>query len=484
MNLNELTIKEIRDGIIEKKFSITELVSDCLKEIKKKDGEFHAYLEVYEEDALNEARRLDSVTGDFETPPPLWGVPFAMKDNILIEGKKCSAGSKILENYEASYDATVTNRLKKAGAVFLVRTNMDEFAMGSSTENSGFGPTKNPHDISRVPGGSSGGSAAAVASHLSLAALGSDTGGSIRQPASFCGVVGLKPTYGTVSRSGLIAMASSLDQIGPFAKSVEDAKTVFDVIKGRDALDSTTISPPKSDFGEEVGLRRIGLPKEYFGKGLDPEVEKTVRAAIKKLEEAGHAVKEISLPMSEYALAAYYIIMPAEVSANLARFDGIRYGYSAIQNSESKILNLEEVYAKTRAGGFGQEVKRRIMLGAYTLSHGYYDAYYLKAQKIRRLIKEDFEKAFKEVDLIIGPTAPTPPFKFGEKSSNPLEMYLSDIYTVAVNLAGLPGLSMNAGFVKKEGKDLPAGIQFIAPWFQEENIFTIANELEAKLNAV
>ena len=521
MNLNQLTIKDALAGIKERKFSITELVSDCLSAIKNKNKELDAYLEVYEESAFEEAKRLDEATPDFNELPPLWGVPFAVKDNILVEGKKASAASKILENYEASYDATVIARLKKAGAIFLGRTNMDEFAMGSSTENSGFGPTKNPYDLERVPGGSSGGSAAAVAANMCVSALGSDTGGSIRQPASFCGVVGLKPTYSMVSRSGLIAMASSLDQIGPLTKTVEDAKIVFDVIKGQDLLDSTTIElNPKSQIinlkqiqnskfsaeggslpasrhgasGGKIQNLKIGLPKEYFGQGLDSEVEKVVQGAVKKLQDAGHEIKEISLPMSEYALAAYYIIMPAEVSANLARFDGIRYGLSIAdsrghQKTRTDADTLYDVYAKTRAEGFGAEVKRRIMLGTYTLSAGYYDAYYLKAQKVRRLIKEDFEKAFKEVDLIVGPTSPTPAFKFGERTADPLKMYLADIYTVAVNLAGLPGLSMNAGWVypehgrgaEKDGKKLPVGIQFIAPWFEEERIFAAANQLEKAL---
>ena len=482
MELCELTIKQVQDGLRSKKFSIAELVSDCLKAIDK-NKELNAYLEVYGEDALNEAKRLDGATSDFNELPPLWGIPFAVKDNIFIEGKRVSAASKILENYEASYDATAIARMKKTGAIFLGRTNMDEFAMGSSTENSAFKPTKNPHDPSCVPGGSSGGSAAAVAANMCISALGSDTGGSIRQPASFCGVVGLKPTYGMVSRSGLIAMASSLDQIGPLTKTAEDAKIVFDVIKGKDPLDSTTVeSNPKSQI---PNLKfKIGLPKEYFGQGLDSDVEKIVRDAIKKLQDLGHEIKEISLPISEYALAAYYIIMPAEVSANLARFDGIRYGL--VTSDKRQETSLYDIYAKTRAEGFGDEVKRRIMLGTYTLSAGYYDAYYLKAQKVRRLIKEDFEKAFKEVDIIAGPTSPTPAFKFGERTDDPLKMYLADIYTVAANLAGLPGLSMNAGWVypehgrgvEQEGKKLPVGIQFIAPWFQEDRVFNIAAQLE------
>jgi len=375
------------------------------------------------------------------------GIPIVIKDNILVKNMPCTAGSKVLENYIAPYDATVIKKLKKAGFAVLGKTNMDEFAMGSSTENSAYQKTLNPNDVSRVPGGSSGGSAAAVAADLAPCALGSDTGGSIRQPASFCGVVGLKPTYGAVSRYGLIAMASSLDQIGPITKTVEDAKILFDIIKGYDSLDSTSID--NSKLQTPNSKLKIGLPKEYFSKGLDLEIDKLIKKAIAKFN-----IQEVSLPRTKHALACYYLIMPAEVSANLARYDGIRYG----QSRES----------------FGPEVRRRIMLGTYVLSHGYYDAYYLQAQKTRTLIIQDFEKAFEKIDVLITPTSPTTAFQFGEKTQDPLQMYLSDIYTVPVNLAGLPAISIPVGKIN----GLPVGLQIVGRHFEEETIFKIAYELE------
>lgn len=409
---------------------------------------------------------------------PLWGVPCAIKDNILIDGTVATAGSKILEHYVSAYDATIIKRLRSAGASFLGKTNLDEFAMGSSTENSAFGPTKNPLDLSRVPGGSSGGSAAAVAADLAVFALGSDTGGSVRQPASFCGIVGLKPTYGRVSRHGLIAMASSLDQIGPLTKTVYDAAVVLQAISGQDVFDSTTVPKETPDFtrniNKEIKELKIGIPKEFFDKGLDNEVREKVEDAVKKLENLGCKMEEISLPHAEYALAAYYIIMPCEVSSNLARFDGIRYGYSA---KETK--NLLETYLESRAAGFGAETKRRIMLGTFTLSAGYYDAYYLKAQKVRALIKKDFDNAFEKVDAIIGPTSPTTAFKIGEKSSDPVSMYLSDIYTVPVNLAGLPAISIPCGNGKQT--NLPVGFHIIGRAFDENTILRIAHQLEQVL---
>ena len=375
------------------------------------------------------------------------GIPIVIKDNILVKNMPCTAGSKVLENYIAPYDATVIKKLKKAGFAVLGKTNMDEFAMGSSTENSAYQKTLNPNDVSRVPGGSSGGSAAAVAADLAPCALGSDTGGSIRQPASFCGVVGLKPNYGAVSRYGLIAMASSLDQIGPITKTVEDAKILFDIIKGYDSLDSTSID--NSKLQTPNSKLKIGLPKEYFSKGLDLEIDKLIKKAIAKFN-----IQEVSLPHTKHALACYYLIMPAEVSANLARYDGIRYG----QSRES----------------FGPEVRRRIMLGTYVLSHGYYDAYYLQAQKTRTLIIQDFEKAFEKIDVLITPTSPTTAFQFGEKTQDPLQMYLSDIYTVPVNLAGLPAISIPVGKIN----GLPVGLQIVGRHFEEETIFKIAYELE------
>lgn len=488
------TIAETAAALRKREFSAEELTRSYLEVIREKDPTLHAYLEVYAEDAVSQARAADKKISDGAIDPPLAGIPIAVKDNILIIGRRATAGSRILENYTASYDAAVISRLREAGVVFLGKTNLDEFAMGSSTENSAFGPTRNPHDHARVPGGSSGGSAAAVAAGMCAAALGSDTGGSIRQPASFCGVVGLKPTYGSVSRSGLIAMASSLDQIGPITRSVADARIIFDAIRGRDPLDSTTVEQkirnPKSDLRPELRSREIrnpvvvGVPKEYFGPGLDPDVERTIRTAIKKCEDAGAKIEEISLPHSDYALAAYYTVMFAEVSANLARFDGIRYGYAS-----SAARNLLEVYERSRAEGFGPEPKRRIMLGTYTLSHGYYDQYYLKAQKVRRLIKQDFERAFETVDFIVGPTAPTPAFKFGEKTEDPLQMYLADIYTVAVNLAGLPAISIPAGWVEpfdaaqgtREEQRLPVGLQVIGKWFEEDSLLDFAERIESVL---
>jgi aspartyl-tRNA(Asn)/glutamyl-tRNA(Gln) amidotransferase subunit A len=360
--------------------------------------------------------------------------------------------------------------------LFLGKTNMDEFAMGSSTENSAFGPTKNPHDLTRVPGGSSGGSAAAVAAGLAIAALGSDTGGSIRQPASFCGVVGFKPSYGTVSRSGLIAMASSLDQIGPLTRSVADARIIFHAMRGSDELDATTVEVRHPESRNPKRKWVLGVPKEYFGKGLDPDVEAVIRSAIRECESVGGEIREISLPHAEYGLAAYYIVMPAEVSANLARFDGIRYGHSSNQAS-----TLLEVYEKSRSEGFGPEAKRRIMLGTFTLSHGYYDAYYLKAQQVRRLIQDDFERAFADVDVIVGPTSPTPAFRIGEKTADPLAMYLADIYTVGANLAGIPAISIPAGFVEREGVKLPVGFHLMGHWFRDDSLLDFAEAVEARL---
>ncbi len=477
-------ISEISVGLRRREFSAEELTRSYLQVIEEQNGVLNSYLDVYQ-DALDQARAADKKIADGSSDSSLAGVPIAVKDNILIIGRRATAGSKILENYIASYDATVVAKLREAGAVFLGKTNLDEFAMGSSTENSAFGAAKNPHDHSRVPGGSSGGSAAAVAAGMCQAALGSDTGGSIRQPASFCGVVGLKPTYGSVSRSGLIAMASSLDQIGPLARSVADARILFGAIRGKDPLDSTTVEPEIRDSRLEIrDSIRVGVPREYFGKGLDSDVENVIRVAIRKCADLGAEVKDISLPHAEYALATYYLVMPAEVSANLARFDGIRYGYSSPQAK-----NLLDVYEKSRAEGFGAEPKRRIMLGTYALSHGYYEAYYKKAQQVRRLIRDDFVKAFEAVDFIVGPTSPTPAFKFGEKTEDPLQMYLADIYTVAVNLAGVPAISIPAGWVDREpfdaaqgrGKRLPVGLQVIGKWFEEDALLDFAGALEKAL---
>lgn len=475
MNLITLTIKEIHQGLKDKKFSALELTNAYLHKIKQNDKDIFAYLSVSKQLALKQAKEVDDLISRDEELPLLAGVPCAIKDNMMIEGEQCTAGSKILENYVALYDAGAIKKLKKQGSVFLGKTNMDEFAMGSSTENSAFGVTKNPCDLERVSGGSSGGSAAAVAADESVFALGSDTGGSIRLPASFCGVVGLKPTYGAVSRYGLIAFASSLDQIGPITKTIEDAKIVFDAIRGRDTMDSTSVEVnPKLDSKFNIKNLKIGVPKEYFIKGIDPKVEKIIRNTIKQYEQMGAKIEEISLPHTKYALAVYYIISPSEASANLARFDGMKYGYSTTKEQD----NLLDVYLQTRGKGFGKEVRRRIMLGVYTLSAGYYDAYYLKAQKVRTRIIQDFDKAFKNVDVIMAPVSPTTAFKIGEKMDDPLTMYLSDILTISVNLAGLPALSLPCGKVG----NLPVGLQLIGKAFEEEKILDIGQSLETLIN--
>lgn len=461
------TIKSVKEGIKRGDFSADEIFSHYAAKIGRENKKLNAYLLTlnYEPLTMNPQALLA-------------GVPCAIKDNMLISGTIATAGSKILESYVSAYDAAVITKLRKAGVQFLGKTNLDEFAMGSSTENSAFGPTKNPHDIERVPGGSSGGSAAAVAADLCVFALGSDTGGSIRQPASLCGVVGLKPTYGRVSRHGLIALASSLDQIGPFTKNVYDAALVMNTISGQDKFDSTTVSTPVPDFIKNLdkpikGLR-VGIPKEYFEQGLSSEVRQRVDEGILKMEKLGCIMSEISLPHSEYALATYYIILPCEASSNLARLDGVRYGHS-VKHAKT----LLDTYLESRAEGFGPEPKRRIMLGTFALSSGYYDAYYLKAQKVRALIKKDFDDAFKKVDLIVGPTTPTTAFKIGEKSSDPLSMYLSDIYTVPVNLAGLPAISIPCG--NGVESNLPVGFQIIGNSFDEETVLRAAHQLEASL---
>lgn len=454
-------------------FSSEELTHACLAVIRTQDPDIHAYLRVFDH-AIDAAKKADAA---FKNDPgrvsPLTGIPLCVKDNILVEGELCTAASRMLEHYTAAYDATVIQKLKKQNAILLGKTNMDDSAMGSSTESSIFGPTKNPHDLARVPGGSSGGSAAAVSANICLGALGSDTGGSIRQPASFCGIVGFKPTYGAVSRHGLIAMASSLDQIGPMTKTVADAEILFHATKGQDGFDAT-VAPEDSFSDEPVPKKiRMGVPKEYFSDGLDPDVQKVITNIIATCEHAGAELYEVSLPHSSYALPAYYVIVFSEVSANLARLDGIRYGHH-----ETHSMTLFDVYAQSRAAGFGPEIKRRIMLGTYTLSAGYYDAYYTKAQQVRRLISRDFSDAFAKVDVLIGPTTPTPAFFCGEKTDDPLKMYLADIYTVAINLAGLPGISIPAGFVVRDHVKLPVGLQLIAPRFHEKRLFTIGKIIE------
>jgi aspartyl-tRNA(Asn)/glutamyl-tRNA(Gln) amidotransferase subunit A len=469
MSFEGLTIRRIHQGLKEKEFSALDVSKHYLEKIKKEDKKIFSFLSLDSKGALEQAKKIDKEIAAGKEPNPLAGVPCAIKDNILVQGLKCTAGSKILEDYIAPYDAFVIKKLKEQSAVILGKTNLDEFAMGASTENSAFGPTRNPNDLERVPGGSSGGSAASVAADFCCYSLGSDTGGSIRQPASFCGVVGLKPTYGSVSRNGLIAFASSLDQIGPITKNVEDANIVFKAISGRDEFDSTSSSSKKIRKVDVKGLK-IGIPREYFVKGIDPEVEKTIRAAIKKYQDTGALIEEVSLPNTEYALSVYYIIAPSEASANLARYDGIKYGHS----SQSSSKELLDVYLETRGRGFGPEVRRRIMLGTHALSSGYYDAYYLKAQKVRNLIKRDFEKVFEKVDVLMAPVSPVLPFKIGEKVEDPLSMYLVDVYTVSMNLAGLPALSLPAGKVK----GLPVGLQIIGQPFEEDVILQTAQFFE------
>ncbi|MCP6718101.1 MAG: Asp-tRNA(Asn)/Glu-tRNA(Gln) amidotransferase subunit GatA [Patescibacteria group bacterium] len=472
MDLTSLTIKQAHQGLINKEFSALELAKAYLNEIERQDKEISAFLTVCEKSAFSQAQKVDEKIAKGASVDVLAGIPMAVKDIIVVKDVKATAGSKILENYIAPYDATCIKKLKEKGVVILGKTNMDEFAMGSSTERSAFFPTKNPHDLTRVPGGSSGGSAAAVAANMSGYALGTDTCGSIRQPAGFCGVVGFKPTYGAVSRYGLIAMASSLDHIGPFTKTVQDCRIVFNAIKGEDDLDSTSIELPENDFSDfKIKGMKIGIPKEYFSEGIDEGVEKIVKNAIKKYEDLGAKIEEISLPhCTDHALATYYIIMPCEVSANLARYDGIKYGHFT---KEAK--DLFDFYLKTRGEGFGDEVRRRIMLGTYALSAGYYEAYYLRAQKIRTLIKQDFERAFKKVDVLMAPVAPTPAFKLGEKMMDPLSMYLTDIYMAAVSLAGLPGISVPCGKVD----NLPVGLQIIGKYFEDNKIIKIAEFLES-----
>lgn len=474
-NFFDLSIKDIHTKLTAREFSALEYTRAFVARVKEADKDVRAYLDYHFDAAEKQAKEVDGKIMRGEKISVLAGVPCAIKDNILIQGTKTTAASHILENYVAPYDAFVVDTLKHEGAVFLGKTNMDEFAMGSSTENSAFFATKNPADHARVPGGSSGGSAAAVASGQAVFALGSDTGGSIRQPASFCGVVGLKPTYGAVSRSGLMAMASSLDQIGPLARSVEDAQTVFEAIKGKDQKDATsTRFPAGVPVSKKLKGMKVGVPKEYFIEGMERGVKEAVERSIAAMSGAGAHIVEIALPHTKYAISAYYIIMPAEVSANLARYDGIRFGYSTHHQDDGE-GDLAEVYNRSRSEGFGREVQRRIMLGTYVLSAGYYDAYYKKAQQVRTKIKEDFERAFSKVDLIATPTSPTVAFRFGEKTEDPLSMYLADVCTVPINLAGVPAMSMPCG--TSEG--LPVGLQLIAPWFHEGVLFSAGKEIES-----
>jgi aspartyl-tRNA(Asn)/glutamyl-tRNA(Gln) amidotransferase subunit A len=475
MDLNSLTIETTRTAIAAKQVTASNLVEQFYGKIRAEDSDIHAYLTLSEDRAFAQASRIDDLVRKGAALPPLAGVPIGVKDVMVTKGVRTTAGSKILENFIPPYDCTAVTRLEAAGAIVLGKMNCDEFAMGSSNENSAYGPVCNPRDKSRVPGGSSGGSAAAVAAGTAVATLGSDTGGSIRQPASFCGVVGLMPTYGRVSRYGLIAFASSLDHIGPLTKTVKDAAILLGVIAGRDPLDSTSANVPvpdyESDLAKPVASLKIGIPKEYFAEGLDVEVRAAVEAGIAKLRSAGCEIVPISLPHTAYAIPTYYVIATAEASANLARFEGVRYGYRA-----KGARSLSEMYRRSRDEGFGAEVKRRIMLGTYALSSGYYDAYYLKAQRVRTLLTRDFEEAFQKVDAIVTPTAPTPAFKLGEKSNDPLSMYLADIYTVTADLAGIPGISVPCG---KTQAGLPIGLQVLGRHFDESTVLRVASSIES-----
>ena len=478
MELNLLTIDAARSAIQERKTTSMALVESFYARIQKEDSAIGAYLTLTKERALEQADRIDRLAAEGKPLPPLGGVPVGIKDVMCTRGVRTTAGSKILENFIPPHDCTAVARLESAGAVVLGKLNCDEFAMGSSNENSAFHPVRNPRDLSRVPGGSSGGSAAAVAADMAVVALGSDTGGSIRQPASFCGVVGLMPTYGRVSRYGLIAFASSLDHIGPLTKNVRDAATVLHTIAGRDPMDSTSADVPVPDYVAELekpvsGLK-IGMAEEYFGDGLDAEVRKAVEDAIQRLAKLGCDVVPVSLPHTEYAIPTYYIVATAEASSNLARFDGVRYGYRA-KNART----LSDMYRRSRDEGFGTEVKRRIMLGTYALSAGYYDAYYLKAQKVRALLTQDFDEAFKKVDAIVTPTSPTAAFKLGEKANDPLAMYLADIYTVTADLAGIPGISIPCGETREK---LPVGLQILGRHFDEATILRLAHAYERSVS--
>jgi aspartyl-tRNA(Asn)/glutamyl-tRNA(Gln) amidotransferase subunit A len=469
------TFSELREDILSGRVKATDLARIYYDRIEKINGRLNVYLSITKERAFEQAAKVDDAASKGDPLGLLAGIPVGIKDVLVMRGAPSTAGSKILNGYRPPYDATAVAKLESAGAVLLGKLNCDEFAMGSSNENSAYGPVRNPVDPERVPGGSSGGSAAAIAANLAVATLGSDTGGSIRQPASFCGVVGVLPTYGRVSRYGLIAFASSLDRVGPFAANVRDAATVLSVIAGQDAADATSSSAPVRDYAAESdkgaeGLR-IGVPQEYFGEGLDPEVREQIEKGIESLKGAGCSVEPISLPHTRYAIPTYYLVATAEASANLARFDGVRYGYRSPSSA-----TLSDMYSHSRDEAFGSEVKRRIMLGTYALSAGYYDAYYLKAQKVRRLLAEEFVRAFADVDAIVTPTAPTAAFKLGEKTGDPLAMYLADIYTVTASLAGICGVTLPCGATKA---GLPVGMQVLASHMQEGTAFRVARAVEA-----
>jgi len=467
IDLKNLTIEKAHESFKNKEFTCRELTEAYLEVIKKKNPEINAYLEVFD-DALNQADEAQKKFTD-GSATLMTGIPIAIKDNILFEGHIASAGSKILENYKAAYDATVIKDLKKVGAVFLGRTNMDEFAMGSSTQTSAYGVTRNPIDLYRVPGGSSGGSAAALAGNMTLAALGTETCGSVREPSAFCGLVGLKPTYGALSRQGIIAMGNSLDQVSPFGKNVRDAEIIFNLLSRYDEEDSTSVPKEQRNPKSKKNSKKIGVPWHLFEKGVDSAVMDNFKQSVEKFKNSGYEIVDLKLPFSKYSLEAYYIIMPAEVSTNLSRFDGIRYGYSA----QGK--NLLEVYKKSRAEGFGREARRRILLGTYVLSHGYYDAYYNKAIRVREKIREEIIKAFDKVDLILTPTTPMTAFKLGEKLDDPVAMYLCDIFSAPANLTGVPSLAIPSGWTKD---GLPFSIQFMASHFREDLLFEVGKKFE------
>jgi aspartyl-tRNA(Asn)/glutamyl-tRNA(Gln) amidotransferase subunit A len=472
IDTKNLTIRKAHEDLISGKYSAVDLASAYLENIKKFDKDIHAYLEVYA-DVLDQAKIADSRIKNKDNVTLLTGIPISIKDNILIKGRIVSSASRMLENYHGTYDATVIKKLKDAGVVFLGRTNMDEFAMGGSTENSAFGTTKNPYDLERVPGGTSGGAAASVAGDMTLVALGSDTGGSVRQPASFCGLVALKPTYGAVSRYGLMAMGSSFDQISPVAKNVDDVKIILDFIMEKDVMDSTTIDKPNLEIVNKK--LKIGIPKEIMEvKGLSSVVLKNFNEAVESFKKLGYEVKEVSLPNLGYSLAVYYTLIPAEISSNMARFDGVKYGL------HQEGTNMVEDYFKTRAVGLGPEVKRRIILGTYILSSGYYDAYFNKANIVRDLIRDDFKKVFQEVDLILTPTTPGPAFKIGEKIDDPIQLYLEDIFTVTANLVGVPAMSIPSGFTEVNGKKLPLGIQLMATHSNEKALLKAGSDFEKR----
>jgi len=470
MELCELTAHELAAKLRNKEITVPEIINSVYKRIEEKDNEIQAYISIQKEEAIKEACEIQKRFDNNEDLPLLAGIPIAIKDNICTKGVKTTCASKMLENFIPPYDATVIKKLKDQHAILIGKVNLDEFAMGGSTENSAFMKTKNPHNTECVPGGSSGGSAASVAASEAVIALGSDTGGSIRQPSSFCGVVGLKPTYGSVSRYGLVAFASSLDQIGPIAKDVEDAAIMLNAICGHDDMDATSVDMEHPDYTKalvkDISGLKIGIPKEFFGEGINPEVKQIVLNKVEELKAKGAIVEEFSIPSIDYALSIYYILSSAEASSNLSRFDGVKYGYRA-----NDVDGINDMYERTRSEGFGTEVKRRIMLGTYVLSSGYYDAYYNKALKARTVIRDEFAKAFEKYDVIIGPTSPTTAFKIGEKSENPLEMYLSDIYTVPINIAGVPAISVPVGF---DSNSLPVGMQIIGKAFDEMTIIKTA----------